>query len=134
MKVIRKNLKLITLILVIPFLFQSCTVYNTSNVSLKEAEKSELPVKITNISGEKEKFHKILFTDKKEFYGKNKIKIKGVQSDNFVLIKPETVKKIQIKDKTLSTITSIVSPLLIVGILIIIGMSSVGGVGGVPSN
>ena len=128
MKTIKAHLKAVALFFSILIFFQGCTVYKSTSVTLDEAVKSNSIVKVTKTNGEKEKYLKIVLTDKKEFFGKNKKRIEGEYIDNFVLIEPNTIKKIQNKDKTLSTIASIVIPLTIIIVLVFIGKESAGGV------
>jgi len=128
MKAIKIHLKVIALFFSILIFFQGCTVYKSANVTLNDAVKSNSMVKITKTNSEKENFIKIVLTDKKEFYGKNKKRIKGEYIDNYIFIEPNTVNKIQIKDKTLSTIISIAIPFFMVVSLIFIGKKSAGGV------
>ena len=72
MKSIRKQFKVIVLILVLPFLIQSCTVYKSANVSLNDAVKSESKVKITKTNGDKKKFSKVELSENGEFYGEKR--------------------------------------------------------------
>jgi hypothetical protein len=128
MKALKTHLKAVALFFSILIFFQGCTVYKSTSVTLNEAVKSNSIVKVTKTNGEKEKYLKIVLTDKKEFFGKNKKRIEGEYIDNYALIEPNTVSKIQIKDKTLSTVISIGIPSFIVGVFIIYGKNSAGGV------
>ena len=113
MKKIKFSLKIVALFFSLLMFFQSCTVYKSTNVSLIDASKTDLKVKIMKLNGEKDKFSLIEVFDDGKFYGKKKIK--GTSMYNYILIDEDNIEKIQIKDKVLSTILSIGIPIIIIG-------------------
>mgnify|MGYP000424233460 CR=1 FL=1 len=74
MKKIMLNLKIVALFFSALMFFQSCTVYKSTPVTLEDASKTDLKVKIMNLNGEKDKFSLIKVFDDGKFYGKKKIK------------------------------------------------------------
>ena len=105
----RKHLKKIATLLCFILLIQSCTVYKSANVSLSEAANSKSRVKITSNNGSKEKFSKVELFDDGEYYGKKKIFLVGPEN---VMIKKDNIQKVQIADKTTSTIINVMGILV----------------------
>ena len=100
----KRHLKTIACFLSLLILIQSCTVYKTANVSLYEAASSKSRVKITRNNGNKEIFSKVELFDDGEYYGKKKIFLVGPEN---VMIKKDDTQKVQIADKTASTIINV---------------------------
>ena len=105
----KKHLKKIATLLCFILLIQSCTVYKSANVSLSEAANSKSRVKITSNNGSKEKFSKVELFDDGEYYGKKKIFLVGPEN---VMIKKDNIQKVQIADKTTSTIINVMGILV----------------------
>ncbi len=108
MKTIKKQLKSVSLILSILILFQGCTVYKSSYVTLDEASKAEKKVKVETKSGENFKFKRI-GVENGNYYGVKRSK------GNIVKVPLDTnfIKNVYLKDKTMSTILTIAFPLAI---------------------
>jgi hypothetical protein len=113
MKTIKKHFKSVALILSMLILFQGCTVYKSANVSLEEAYNSQTKVKVKTKDNQTLKFKTLGFENGKYFGIK---KIKGE------IIKPHidesNVEKIQLKDKSTSTILTIAFPVVVIGLAI----------------
>ena len=103
-------------------MFQSCTVYRSANVSLEDAVKSDLKVKVTFDNGKKAKYKRVILADDGQFYGK-KFK-KGKET---FLIEENELKKVQLQDKTNSIILSIVAPIVITGIILGLWLNETSG-------
>ncbi|MDU8885227.1 hypothetical protein RXV94_03580 [Yeosuana sp. MJ-SS3] len=112
MKIIKKQFKLIALILCMLILFQGCTVYKSVPISLEQAVKNESKVRVKTKSNEKFKFNRIGEEDG-NFYGVKKTNNVEVKT----LLDEEYINTINEKDKTLSTVLSIGIPLVIIGVL-----------------
>ncbi len=119
-----KYSKIISKILVVIFLFQSCTIYNFKRSTLDEAVESKKRTKIVLKSGKRLRYKKVIKIDG-HYY--------GIKKKDSISIHPEMIRKIKLKNKT----ASIISNVLLGGFtLIVIGLfttdwSSVGsGVGG----
>lgn len=119
-----KYSKIISKILVVIFLFQSCTIYNFKRSTLDEAVESKKRTKIVLKSGKRLRYKKVIKIDG-HYY--------GIKKKDSISIQPEMIRKIKLKNKT----ASIISNVLLGGFtLIVIGLfttdwSSVGsGVGG----
>ncbi|GAA4943649.1 hypothetical protein GCM10023314_15820 [Algibacter agarivorans] len=104
MKAIDRNLKLVTFFFVTLMLLQSCTVYKTPSVTLDEASKSNSKVRVKTIDNQSLKFDRIQVADNK-VYGSSIINREMI----ITTIEKDNIEKIQLKDKTTSTILTIVS-------------------------
>ena len=138
MKPLRKHLKLIALFLAVTFLVQSCKVYKYPQATLEEAVKSNDKVKVNSNTNEKYIFTQ-LEKNNGQYYGITKsnsttAKLLSDQityQDEFnyvkILLNDEQLRDVYVKkhDKALSTIVSILVPVIIIyGILL--AMSSGG--------
>jgi len=123
MKAIKKQIKSVTLILSMLILLQGCTVYKSASVTLDQASKSEIKVKVETKSGEKLKFKRIGVEDG-NYYGVKKVKGNIVK----VPLDANYVNNVKLKDKTLSTILTIAFPIAIItgGLIIFANNFSVG--------
>jgi len=108
--------------LIVLLIFHNCSIYHSPNVTLEEAVKTESPVRITKADGKKQKFSKIILTDRNEYYGMNKKKVDGAYIGNYVLIEENTLVKTQLKNRTGSTIISILTPLVILSGILALGI------------
>ena len=77
-------------------LIQSCTVYKSANVTLSEAAKSNLNVKITTDSGKIVRFKRVEFSDDGKFYG-------FVNNTRKFWINTNQVQKVQLKNNKKET-------------------------------
>ena len=110
MKTIKLHYRIIAFSFSILILFQGCTVYKSANVTLDEAVIANTKVRVKTNDNKTLRFEKIQL-DNGVYYGmmylnKSWVKI-PVNEDNF--------DKIQVKDKTSSTILTIGIPLAIIG-------------------
>lgn len=125
MKAIDRNLKLVTFFFVTLMLLQSCTVYKTPSVTLDEASKSNSEVRVKTIDNQSLKFDRIQVTDNK-VYGSSIINREMI----ITTIEKDNIEKIQLKDKTRSTILTIVSLVgVTLGMFVLIIESSLNHIG-----
>ncbi|WP_242091714.1 hypothetical protein [Aestuariivivens sediminicola] len=118
----KKHFKKIATLFCFILLIQSCsvfksgfTVYKSANVSLSEASETNKKVKITNSDGEKLKFYRVEKTEDGKFIGKKMVKmLKGKKIFNEFSIDKKDIEKVQIQNKTLSTVFN-VTGILVVG-------------------
>ncbi|MEH6535230.1 MAG: hypothetical protein V7719_02470 [Psychroserpens sp.] len=115
MKTIKNQLKNLSITLSMLVVFQSCTVYKSASVALEQAALEDVKVKVETNNGVNIKFKNIVF-ENENYYGIKKTKGKLDK----ILLNQEHINNIKIKDKTLSTILTIVLPL---GILAGIGLA-----------
>ena len=94
--------------------FQSCTVYKSTPITLDEASKANDKVRIYKRNGDKVKYAKVLMFNDGNYYGVEKIK--GMH--NNILLNEDEIVKVNIKDKTTSTILTIGIPVVIIGAVI----------------
>jgi len=124
MKKIKKQIKSIALILSLLIMFQGCTVYKSASVTLEEAVMAETKVKVIKKNGEKVKFKRIIFEDG---YYKSIEKIgEGTAKTQ---LEVEKIEKIQIKDKVLSTVLTVILVTPLVGIITLIATAKQGNTG-----
>jgi len=116
MKTLTKKLKIVALFFATLILFQGCTVYKSVPVSIEQAVQNGSKVKVITKSYEKFKFSKIEIEDG-NYYGVKKSKGEMIKTQ----IDEQNVEKVQLKDKTLSTIITIVVPsFTLIGLLALI--------------
>ena len=114
MKTIKTHLRVVAFFFSAAILFQGCTVYKSSGVSFDEAVRAETKVRVEKKNGEKVKYSRIVVLNDGNFYGVEVIK--GLS--NNVIIEEDSIEKIHIKDRVLSTILTVAIPVVIVGVLI----------------
>ncbi len=102
MKTLKKQFKSVTLIVSMLILFQGCTVYKPTNVTLDEAVKSEVGVRVKTKENQTLKFKKIVFDDG-QFYGIKKNKGDLIKNQ----INEQEVKIVQLKNRKKSSFMSI---------------------------
>ena len=121
----RRSFEIISFLLSVILILQSCTVYKSKTSTLNEASKSNNRVKIETNDSQTLKFKNVTSLDG-EYYGLAK-----KAPSNFiyekVLIDKNNIRSIKLKNSNLSTILSIGIPVIAVGVLLIIGGSSMGG-------
>ena len=88
-------------------LIQSCTVYKSANVTLEQAAQNGSKTKVITHDGGKLKFKRIGF-ENEHYYGLKIVNKKEVK----IYLDPNTIKTINEKNKTVSTILTIVGPVL----------------------
>ena len=113
MKTIKKHLKVFALFISVLILIQSCTIYKSTSVTLEEASKTNNKVKVEKRNGQKVKYSKIVVLNDGNFYGVKKEKYLF----NNILLDQNDIDKIQLKDKTMSTILTVAIPVVIIGVI-----------------
>ena len=109
------NIKWIAIALSALLVFQSCSVYKSSPISLSEAVEFNAKVKVKSTEGVNHVLDRIKFTDGKylgEMQNKGRKVIVPLNEDNVESIRP--------KNKTLSTVINIGVPVLLIGVIFII--------------
>lgn len=125
MKTSTRHLKVVVLFFSVLILLQSCTVYQSVNVTLDEAVRADNKVRIEKINGEKAKYYRVVKFNDGNYYGK--IKVNG-NFDN-LLIDENNIVKVQIKDKKTSTILTVAIPVVIMGVIIVVIAKSLENIG-----
>lgn len=110
MKKLKKQIKSIALSLSILILFQGCTVYKSTPVTLDQAVQNASKVKVMTKSSEIMKYKKIE-VENGNYYGIKKAKKEMVKTP----LDEKFIASIKEKDKTLSTILTIGIPVVILG-------------------
>jgi hypothetical protein len=106
MKTIRKYLEPFVFLFSLLILFQSCVVYEKSSVSLEWAVKQERKAKVETITNQTYKFKQIK-SDKDQFYGIQKLNGDIIKTP----LQANEINKIQLQDKSTSTIATITTVL-----------------------
>ena len=101
MKTIKTQIKLIALLLSVLIIFQGCTVYKSTSVTLEEAVQVQKKVQITTIDNKKIKFKRIVKRDGKYFGVKW---LKDTTKD--IRVFENDIKKLKIENKTMSIMVS----------------------------
>lgn len=101
MKKIKTQIKLIAFVLSVLILFQGCTVYKSTSISLEEAVQLKRKVQISTIDNQKIKFKRIVKSDGK-YFGVKWLK----ENTKDIMVFENDVKKIKIENKTMSVIVS----------------------------
>jgi len=120
METLKTQLRPIALLLILVMLFQSCTVYKSTSVTLDQAVQNESKVRIKTNSNEIFIFKKIVF-DEGKYYGVERIKGKKIK----IPINENLVKSTQLKNELLSALLSVGAP-----IVIIVGIAAINTAGG----
>ena len=124
MKTIKKHLKTVALFCATLIFFQGCTVYKSANVTLEEASKAEIQARVKTNDNQTLKFKRIGFENGR-YYGVKKINGDIIKTR----IDEQKVERVQLKDKTASTIIPIAVPVIIIGIAAIIFANNCCGFG-----
>ena len=125
MKTLKLFLKPITYLLAFLILFQGCTVYKKTGVTLEEASKSELKAIVEKTDGTNLKFKNIVMRNDGNFYGLENRIVNERWTETSTLLNENIVGKVIIENRRLSTILTIAGPVVLGGIigLAIIGAS-----------
>ena len=124
MKTLKKQLKIVALFFSALILLQGCTVYKSANVTLEEASKAEIQARVKTNDNQTQKFKRIGF-ENGQYYGVKKINGDIIKTQ----INEQKIKRVQLKDKTASTIIPIAVPVIIIGIAAIIFANNCCGFG-----
>lgn len=121
MKTLRTHLKKAAMILSALILFQGCTVYKSTPITMEQAVDKEQKVKILTKNNKKLKFNRIAVENGK-YYGVRQVDGKTVK----FLLDVDTVESIREKDKSLSTVLTVAIPVVIIaGIIFLVINNSV---------
>ena len=112
MKTSTRLLKVVAFFFSVLILFQGCTVYKSANVSLEEALKADTKVRLKTKDHQTLKF-KNVEVENEIYYGLINFRNTWVKTQ----INEDNIEKLQVKDKTASTIITIGIPVLILGYL-----------------
>ncbi|WP_298512302.1 hypothetical protein [uncultured Kordia sp.] len=99
MKHIQKYSKVISGIIVLLVLLQSCTIYRSASATLDEAVASKRKVKIHLISGTRVKYKEVFKKDALYY---------GIYKRDTIQINPKNIERIRLKNRTLSTIGTVI--------------------------
>lgn len=124
----KKQIKSVALILTILVFFQSCSVYHHSTSTMDQAVQKQKKVMITRTDNSALYFKKIVLKDG-NYYGVKKVK----DSSKEIQLIEKDIKSIKSKNVVLSTILSILIPIVIVGGISIIAASNTGSLFGSPN-
>ena len=123
MKAFKKQFKSVTLILSMLILFQGCTAYKLTNVTLDEAVKSEIGVRVKTKENQTLKFKKIVF-DEGQFYGIKKSKGDLIKNQ----INEQEVKIVQLQNKKKSSVltaaTAVIATAGVIGVIQLISFAN----------
>lgn len=111
MKTLKKQAKLIALIISVLMLFQSCKVYHSDSVSLQQASQEFKRTKIQTYNNEVLKFRGIKSEDT-QYYGVKKVKGEIVN----IPLDENYIKSVKLENKTMSIILTIALP---IGIIVV---------------
>ena len=125
MKRIKKKHITISLLFSVIMFFVSCVAYKSTTLTLDDLVKSEERVRIEYSNSEIYRFKKIIF-ENGNYYGLMKEELKLVKKE----ISIEEINSIKTYDKTKSIIITIGVPIVLVGLVYIIGVNTMSvGVG-----
>jgi hypothetical protein len=109
MKTLKKQLKVVALFFSVSILFQGCTVYKSVNVTLDQAVIANTKVRIKTNDNQTLKY-KNVEAENGIYYGLMKYENSWVKTP----INEDNIDKVQVKDKTLSTILTVAIPVVII--------------------
>jgi ABC-type antimicrobial peptide transport system permease subunit len=109
MNKIKNKIKLFSLTLSILVMFQSCTVYKSTTVSLEQATKEQIKAKVETKNQAKINF-KYIINENGNYFGMRKVEGKMEKMQ----LNEKLINTIKLKDKTTSTILSIALPIGII--------------------
>ncbi|UKM63499.2 hypothetical protein GSB9_00042 [Flavobacteriaceae bacterium GSB9] len=120
MKSIRSHLKIITCFFTLLVFLQGCVVYKSEPATIEAASEPNVKVRIKMIDGEFIKFSSLEVVDNKIFGVKKK------RGEAFrTLIGRDSIKRIQIKDKKMSTIGNVLLPVSVIGSIVLLTISRI---------
>jgi hypothetical protein len=141
MRTIKSKSKCITYLLSMILLLQSCTIYHSSTGSAEQAIASNNKVRVDGSEGFSLKFKKIERIDD-EIYGLTKTKsstykrLKGRETKEsqlddhiYVRLSEKEIQSLHLKNRTASTVVTILVPVLAIGVLVFAGTKAVEDIG-----
>ena len=115
MKAIAKSLNVVALFFATLMFLQSCVVYKSANVTVEEASKSNTKIRIKTYDNQTLKYDNIEVVNN-EIIG---VKV-NKNSRRITVIEKDNIEKIQLKDKTTSTILTV--GILVTAIVVMFGL------------
>jgi PBP1b-binding outer membrane lipoprotein LpoB len=118
MKTIKTHLKAVAYVLTLLILFEGCTVYKSTPVTLKDAYKANTKVEVKTNDNQTQKYDRIEFEDGK-YYGVKKPYYRSNYPEHKKLeliktpIDPNNMEHIKIKDETASKIITFGPPIIL---------------------
>jgi hypothetical protein len=120
MKTIKKQIRILALVLALVILIQGCAIYKSTPVSLKQAAKEEIDTKVYIKSGENFIFKRIVLEDGK-YYGVKKEKGDIIK----IPLNEQFIEKVKLEDKSWSSVATIgLSIVSLLGILMVVALIS----------
>jgi hypothetical protein len=113
MKTIKKQFKLIALLLIMIILLQSCVAYKGQSVTLERASNSKNKVKIETKDNQTFKYDSVTLEDEK-YYGNKKVDGKILKTE----LKKDVITNIRLEDKKKSKFLDTAIPIAIVGVVV----------------
>jgi len=113
MKRLKKQLKVVVLFSLALILLQGCTIYKSANVTLDEAVRADTKVRIKTNDNETLRFKNVRF-ENGIYSGLMDFKNTWVKTQ----INEDNIDKVQLKNKTGSTIINIAVPLSVFAIMV----------------
>ena len=110
MKTIKSSFKITAFFFSILIFFQGCTVYKSANITLDQAVDTNANVKIKTTENQTLRFNYIEH-ESDVYYGLKNSNNSWVK----IPINEDNIDKIQVKDKSLSIVSNIAIPFLVVG-------------------
>lgn len=136
MKTIRKHLKMLSLIMSLTILVQSCVAYHSSAASIDEAVQSNDKIKLVSATKDTYVFQE-LQRENGNIYGITKRKSVTAdllssqivadtkdQKNVKILLRDDQLNNIHLQNKTMSTLATIGIPLVVMGVIAIIVANS----------
>ena len=112
MKALKIHLKAVALFFSILIFFQGCTVYKSTSVTLEEAVRAETVTRVKTNENETHKYDRVSL-ENNYYYGL----IYKIGDDIKVRLDENKINKVQIKNKTNSTLSTIGSLTLLIGVM-----------------
>jgi len=137
MKTIRKHLKVLSLLMSLTILLESCVAYHSSSSSIDEAIQSNDKVKLASETEDTYVFQQ-LQRENGNIYGITKRKSVTAdllsaqivedtkdQKNVKILLRNDQLNNIHLQNKTMSTLGTIGIPLVVIGVIVIIARKSI---------
>ena len=114
MKAIKQHLKQVALILSMLILFQGCTIYKSTPVSIDEASRMDNPVSLITTSNDKLKYDRII-KENGSYYSVKKERT----ADVIAPIDALQIKEVKVKNDTASQLINFGSGVIGIGIVLV---------------
>jgi len=110
MRTIKIHLRKAAMVLAALILFPGCTVYKSANVTLEEASRAESVVRVKTNENKSHKYDRVGF-ENDYYYGLNY----KTGDDLKVRLDENRINKVQVKDRTASTVLTVGSVAILLG-------------------